>query len=74
MMTSYEAASAAVKAPKAYTRKHKLPIRASLLFQIITLDILGLLPMTDRLYVYILVIVCHFSKYVELFALFGLTA
>ncbi|CAF0890272.1 unnamed protein product [Brachionus calyciflorus] len=76
-ITSYVAAfevCAAVKAPKAYTRQPILPIRASKPFQKITWDKLGPLPMTDRLYVYILVIVCHFSKNVELFALFGLTA
>ncbi|CAF1111700.1 unnamed protein product, partial [Brachionus calyciflorus] len=60
---------ALVKAPKVYTKQPIVPIRASRPFQMITWDILGPLPTTEKERLYILVIVCHFSKYVELFAL-----
>ncbi|RNA38462.1 Retrovirus-related Pol poly from transposon [Brachionus plicatilis] len=65
---------ASIKAPKRYTRQPIVPIQASKPFQLITWDILGPLPATENRFACILVIICHFSKYVELFALLGLTA
>ena len=60
---------ALVKAPKNYTKQPIVPIRSSRPFRLITWDILGPLPRTESDSLYILVIVCHFSKFVELFPL-----
>ncbi|CAF1089458.1 unnamed protein product, partial [Brachionus calyciflorus] len=53
---------ALVKAPKVYTKQPIVPIRTSRPFLMITWDILGPLPTTETERLYILVIVCHFSK------------
>lgn len=60
---------ASVKGPRAFTQQPIVPIRASRPFQLITWDILGPLPQSIDGFLYILVIICHFSKYVELFGL-----
>ncbi|CAF0925457.1 unnamed protein product [Brachionus calyciflorus] len=60
---------ASVKGPRAFTKQPIVPIRADRPFQLITWDILGPLPKSVDGFVYILVIICHFSNYVELFGL-----
>lgn len=60
---------ASVKGPRAFTQQPIVLIRASRPFQLITWDILGPLPQSIDGFLYILVIICHFSKYVELFGL-----
>ncbi|CAF1036487.1 unnamed protein product [Brachionus calyciflorus] len=60
---------AIVLAPHSYTKQPFIPIRADRPFQQKTWDSLGLLPTSGDGFVYILVIICHFSKYVEMFRL-----
>lgn len=58
-----------VKHPKQLFRAQLQPIRSIRPFQLITIDIIGPLPASKDGQVYILVVCCHFSKWVALYAM-----
>ena len=64
-----------VKNPNTPNNKAKLqPLRPTEPLQLVTSDIVGPLPVSQDGNLYILVICCHFSKWVWLFALLDITA
>jgi hypothetical protein len=65
---------ARIKAPSKYNQEALVPLRATRPFQLVTMDIMGPLATTVNGNKYLLVMVDHFSKWVELFALVDQTA
>jgi hypothetical protein len=65
---------ARVKAPPKYNQEELVPLRASRPFQLVTMDIMGPLIRTQEKNKYLLVMIDHFSKWVELFPLVDQTA
>jgi hypothetical protein len=55
------------KSPNRYNRAEMIPIRPISPFELITTDILGPLPVTENGNKYVLVVVDHFTKWVEFF-------
>lgn len=62
------------KDPKHINRAELTPLRPTRPLELITTDIMGPLPITKKRNRYILVVVDHFTKYVEIFALKTLEA
>jgi hypothetical protein len=65
---------ARIKAPPQYNQEPLVPLRATRPFQLVTMDIMGPFATTERGNKYLLVMIDHFSKWVELFALSDQTA
>ena len=63
-----------IKQPKQLQRAMLQPLRANKPLQLITIDIVGPLPVSKEGNVYILVICCHFSKWVKLYAINNTTS
>ncbi|CAF0929655.1 unnamed protein product [Brachionus calyciflorus] len=58
-----------IKQPQQFQKAKLQPLITNKPLQLITIDIAGPLPVSKEGNVYILVICCHFSKWVELFAI-----
>ena len=63
-----------VKPPKAYSKPKLMPLAPTRTLVLITMDMAGPLPTTKRGNKYILVICDHFTKFVQAYALRGMTA
>ena len=63
-----------VKPPKAYSKPKLMPLAPTRTLVLITMDMAGPLPTTKRGNKYILVICDHFTKFVQVYALRGMTA
>ena len=63
-----------VKSPRVYNKAPLVPILTTRPGQLITTDIMGPIVVSDRGNVNILVVVDHFTKWVELFAMSSVTA